>query len=58
MILAGVLLKMGGYGLIRILVGILPDQFHNFDVLPGGAGGRQRDLRRRADGAPDATSSA
>ena len=31
-ILAGVLLKMGGYGLIRILVGILPDQFHRFDV--------------------------
>jgi NADH-quinone oxidoreductase subunit M len=31
-ILAGVLLKMGGYGLIRILVGILPDQFHKFDV--------------------------
>lgn len=26
-ILAGVLLKMGGYGLIRILVGILPEQF-------------------------------
>ena len=31
-ILAGVLLKMGGYGLIRILVGILPDQFDNFHV--------------------------
>jgi NADH-quinone oxidoreductase subunit M len=31
-ILAGVLLKMGGYGLIRILVGILPDQFDKFDV--------------------------
>ena len=31
-ILAGVLLKMGGYGLIRILVGILPDQFHRFDI--------------------------
>jgi len=31
-ILAGVLLKMGGYGLIRILVGILPDQFHEVDV--------------------------
>jgi NADH-quinone oxidoreductase subunit M len=31
-ILAGVLLKMGGYGLIRILVGILPDQFDTFDV--------------------------
>jgi NADH-quinone oxidoreductase subunit M len=31
-ILAGVLLKMGGYGLIRILVGILPDQFHNYHV--------------------------
>jgi NADH-quinone oxidoreductase subunit M len=31
-ILAGVLLKMGGYGLIRILVGILPDQFAKYDV--------------------------
>jgi NADH-quinone oxidoreductase subunit M len=31
-ILAGVLLKMGGYGLIRILVGILPDQFARYDV--------------------------
>ena len=31
-ILAGVLLKMGGYGLIRILVGILPDQFERWDV--------------------------
>ena len=31
-ILAGILLKMGGYGLIRILVGILPDQFDKFDV--------------------------
>jgi NADH-quinone oxidoreductase subunit M len=31
-ILAGVLLKMGGYGLIRILVGIMPDQFHKFAV--------------------------
>ena len=31
-ILAGVLLKMGGYGLIRILVGILPDEFHRFSV--------------------------
>ena len=31
-ILAGVLLKMGGYGLIRILVGILPEQFETYDV--------------------------
>ena len=31
-ILAGVLLKMGGYGLIRILVGILPAQFDKYDV--------------------------
>jgi len=31
-ILAGILLKMGGYGLIRILVGILPEQFDKFDV--------------------------
>jgi NADH-quinone oxidoreductase subunit M len=31
-ILAGVLLKMGGYGMIRILVGILPDQFARYDI--------------------------
>jgi NADH-quinone oxidoreductase subunit M len=31
-ILAGVLLKMGGYGLIRILVGIFPEEFDRFDV--------------------------
>ncbi len=31
-ILAGVLLKMGGYGLIRILLGILPEQFNNASV--------------------------
>ena len=31
-ILAGILLKMGGYGLIRILVGILPEQFDKYDV--------------------------
>jgi NADH-quinone oxidoreductase subunit M len=31
-ILAGVLLKMGGYGLIRILVGILPEQFERYDI--------------------------
>ena len=31
-ILAGVLLKMGGYGLIRILVGILPEQFARYDI--------------------------
>ncbi|MFA9560196.1 NuoM family protein [Evansella sp. AB-rgal1] len=33
MILAGVLLKMGGYGLIRIGVGILPDQAARFAML-------------------------
>ena len=31
-ILAGVLLKMGGYGMIRILVGILPDSAQDYDV--------------------------
>jgi NADH-quinone oxidoreductase subunit M len=31
-ILAGVLLKMGGYGLIRVLVGVLPEQFARYDV--------------------------
>ncbi|HEX5370658.1 MAG TPA: NADH-quinone oxidoreductase subunit M [Dehalococcoidia bacterium] len=56
-ILAGVLLKMGGYGLIRILVGILPDPFHHYSIyLAGLAAGsviygavltmRQRDLKR------------
>jgi NADH-quinone oxidoreductase subunit M len=56
-ILAGVLLKMGGYGLIRILVGILPDQFETFDVYLAGLAAasviygailtmRQTDLKR------------
>jgi NADH-quinone oxidoreductase subunit M len=31
-ILAGVLLKMGGYGMIRILIGILPDTAQDFAV--------------------------
>ena len=33
MILAGVLLKMGGYGLIRVGVGIFPDQIQRFAML-------------------------
>ncbi|MDQ0257211.1 NADH-quinone oxidoreductase subunit M [Evansella vedderi] len=33
MILAGVLLKMGGYGLIRVGIGILPDQAARFATL-------------------------
>ncbi|SDZ45999.1 NADH-quinone oxidoreductase subunit M [Evansella caseinilytica] len=33
MILAGILLKMGGYGLIRIGIGILPDQAARFATL-------------------------
>lgn len=33
MILAGVLLKMGGYGLIRVGIGILPDQAARFAML-------------------------
>jgi NADH-quinone oxidoreductase subunit M len=56
-ILAGILLKMGGYGLIRINAGILPEQFHDFapylaglaavSVLYGAAVTfRQRDLKR------------
>lgn len=56
-ILAGVLVKMAGYGLIRILVGILPDQFHRFDVYLAGLAAasvlygallamRQTDLKR------------
>ena len=56
-ILAGVLLKMGGYGMIRILVGILPDQFHTYAVYLACLAGfsmiygailtlRQRDLKR------------
>ncbi len=31
-ILAGVLLKMGGYGMLRILVGIMPDTAHDYAV--------------------------
>jgi NADH-quinone oxidoreductase subunit M len=56
-ILAGILLKMGGYGLIRILVGILPEQFDKFDVYLAALAAasviygailtmRQRDLKR------------
>jgi len=56
-ILAGVLLKMGGYGMIRILVGILPDQFHRYDIYLACLAGfsviygailtlRQKDLKR------------
>ena len=56
-ILAGVLLKMGGYGMIRILVGILPDQFHRYDIYLAALAGfsviygailtlRQKDLKR------------
>jgi NADH-quinone oxidoreductase subunit M len=56
-ILAGVLLKMGGYGLIRILAGILPDQFAKYDVYLAALAAasviygavltvRQRDLKR------------
>jgi NADH-quinone oxidoreductase subunit M len=56
-ILAGVLLKMGGYGLIRILVGILPEQFDDVSVYLAGLAAasvlygavltvRQRDLKR------------
>jgi NADH-quinone oxidoreductase subunit M len=56
-ILAGVLLKMGGYGMIRILVGILPDQFAKYDVYLAALAGfsvvygailtlRQKDLKR------------
>ncbi|WP_088078115.1 NADH-quinone oxidoreductase subunit M [Bacillus alkalicola] len=33
MILAGVLLKMGGYGLIRVGIGIFPDQAQRFALL-------------------------
>jgi NADH-quinone oxidoreductase subunit M len=56
-ILAGVLLKMGGYGLIRINAGILPEQFHDFAPYLAGLAAvsvlygavltvRQRDLKR------------
>ena len=56
-ILAGVLLKMGGYGMIRILVGILPEQFGRYDIYLAALAGfsvvygailtlRQRDLKR------------
>lgn len=56
-ILAGVLLKMGGYGLIRINAGILPEQFDDFAPWLAGLAAlsvlygavltmRQQDLKR------------
>jgi NADH-quinone oxidoreductase subunit M len=56
-ILAGVLLKMGGYGLIRILVGILHEQFDKYAIYLASLAAasviygailtmRQRDLKR------------
>jgi len=55
--LAGVLLKMGGYGMLRIVLPILPEQAHDFRVLLAAIAGfsviygalitlRQRDLKR------------
>ena len=52
-ILAGVLLKMGGYGMIRILVGILPDAGRRLRRLARRPRGLQRALRRHPDAAPD-----
>ena len=37
-ILAGLLLKVGGYGLLRILYGIFPDQAFNYAYLVAGLG--------------------
>ncbi|HXH20502.1 MAG TPA: NADH-quinone oxidoreductase subunit M [Dehalococcoidia bacterium] len=56
-ILAGILLKMGGYGLIRINAGILPEQFDDFAPYLAGLAAvsvlygavltmRQQDLKR------------
>ncbi len=51
-ILAGVLLKMGTYGLVRFAFPLFPDAAQQFAPYIGGAGGHRHHLRRaRRDGA-------
>ena len=52
-ILAGVLLKMGTYGILRISYPMLPDQALWFSLCPGHPGGDQHPLRRLLRHGPD-----
>ena len=52
-VLAGALLKMGGYGMIRICVSIFPDVARTYAPLIYRPGGHRHRLRRGSDSAAD-----
>ena len=56
--LAGSLIKMGGYGIIRLCVSFFPQQAHDFALPLDNTGSHQRDLRGGRYVAAERTSSA